>query len=116
MLKTLVAPAPEAHTGDKTTAGDRMVDTEKQINSSMNHLMVAALTLADPMIELRHRAVVVAMAPWLRWHEYQAHFLRSVDNSFQWLMEQQRGAFLATCVESVASLHSRDKVASIGFK
>ena len=50
-------------------------DAREQANERLyalkkhNQLVVSAVTMADDLNEKRHRAMMVALGPWLQWHE-----------------------------------------------
>ena len=80
-----------------TTSTSRTSAAESALaKSCQNQLVVACMMFAEVSAQRRQRSINVVLEPLRMWFEEQAHCLRSVGASLQWMQAQLKGSFFAT--------------------
>lgn len=109
-------PKPDDN-APRTTCSSRASTFEAEVSRScQNQLVVGTLMLAEEANEIRHRFILVVLRSLLRWFEHQSHFLRSVDNSKRWLIDQVRSDFMSCLSQVLNCLQDEDTLRWIGFR
>jgi hypothetical protein len=101
----------------RTTSSQRVSAAESALaKACQNQLVVAAMMFAEVQTQKRQRSINTALEPLRLWFEEQAHTLRSVDNSVQWLTGQLKGGFFQTLADVLACLTQERHLHHVGIQ
>lgn len=103
-------------TASRTTSSRQNSHAEGAlIRACQNQLSVATVILGDVMNQFRQRLINMVCSAAKRWFEQQAHQLRSVGSTFEWLSQQLESDFFEHLCGIMAPLGHMDSLRWVGF-